>query len=157
MHDTFTTRIGSVHLKVHNLQRAINFYVRYLHLRVVDRIDSAYAFLATGDGDDTQDPYTIALQAVGSDAPESDEFAAGLYHIAFAVPDRQAFATAYRCLQANGMQVEAVNHRTHWALYFRDPDGNGLKLYWDTRSAPESAHWQGHTRLLPENLINGEA
>lgn len=152
MRSTYQTRIGHVHLKVRDLQTAINFYIRYFNLRVVERIDSAYAFLATAAAEGASAQH-IALEAIGQDAPAASEFAAGLMQIAFAVPEREALVAALRRLQMDGVPVQAVDHGGSWALYFRDPDGNGLELYWQSADATASQH---PPRLLDVQTILAE-
>lgn len=151
MRTIYHTRIGHVHLRVRDLQTAVDFYIRYFGLCVVERIDNAYAFLATGDRTRTNTQH-IALEATGYDAPAASAFAPGLVHIAFAVPDHPSLAAALRRLQTDGVPVQAVDHGRSWALYFSDPDGNGLEIYWLTgdTAQPQSP------RLLAVGAILGE-
>jgi catechol 2,3-dioxygenase len=136
--------LGHVHLKVRDLDRSVDFYSRIFALRVTERIGGQMAFLS-GDGRH----HEIALQALGPDAPEPDSFAVGLYHVAFEVADKAAFARAYRQLEDEGIETAAVDHRISWAMYFADPDGNGLEIYCDTRGdGPDHADWRGHSTRL---------
>ncbi len=141
---TYATRIGHAHLKVRDLARALAFYTRFFSLKVVEQLGDHYAFLSGGDLH-----HELALQNVGSHAPLPPQHGVGLYHIAFEVPDRRALAEAYNALTSAGIAVAAVDHRISWALYFADPDGNGLEIYCDTRSDPDGAPlWDGQNLPL---------
>jgi catechol 2,3-dioxygenase len=146
---SYQTRIGHVHLKVRDLDRALSFYTRHFSLRVVERIGNHYAFLTGGDMH-----HEIALQNVGGNAPSAPAQGVGLYHVAFEVADARSFALAYRQLQGDGVPVALVDHLISWAMYFNDPDGNGLEIYWDTRAQPNGKNaWQGQNApLYPEQL-----
>ncbi|MDX1615333.1 MAG: VOC family protein [Candidatus Promineifilaceae bacterium] len=142
---TFQAKIGHAHLKVRDLERAVEFYERALNLRVNDRWGEQYVFL-TG----TEMHHEIALQRVGAHAPQPPAGAIGLFHVAFEVPSRSAFAAALRHLRGEGIEVAVVDHvGISWAMYFNDPDNNGLEIYWDTRKGDLSARWTGN-RPLPD-------
>jgi catechol 2,3-dioxygenase len=142
---TYQTHLGHAHLKVRDLDRAIAFYTRFLGLRLVERVGESYAFLSGGALH-----HEVALQNVGPDAPAPAAHGTGLYHIAFEVPDQRALALAYRALSAAGVRVGPVDHLISWAIYFDDPDGNGVEIYWDTRHLPGGAPlWQGRNVPLP--------
>ena len=146
----YKTKLGHAHLKVRDLDRSIEFYTKLLHLQVTERADGHYAFLTGSDMH-----HEIALQAVGPDAPQPPEHGTGLYHVAFEVPDRRSLGLAYQALTDAGVAVSPVDHLISWALYFEDPDGNGLEIYCDTRSDPGGAQlWHGRNRRLrPEELL----
>lgn len=145
----YTTKIGHAHLKVRDLDRAVQFYSRFLRLREVERVDDRYAFLTGGDFH-----HEIALQRVRPDAPAPPPHGTGLYHVAFEVPSARDFAAAYAELTGASIPVAAVDHGISWAMYFDDPDGNGLELYWDTRGEPGGrARWHGENRPLPAETI----
>ena len=75
----------------------------------------------------------------------------GATHRLTSAPDRPAFAAAYRKLASDGVPVHPVNHRISWALYFNDPDGNGIEIYWDIRkTAAGTEVWEGIDRPLRE-------
>jgi catechol 2,3-dioxygenase len=145
----YKTKIGHAHLKVCNLQRSIDFYSRFLGLNVTEVVGNHYAFLTTGT-----DHHEIALQNVGPDAPQPPARGTGLYHVAFEVPDKRSFALAYRSLYEAEIPVVAVDHYISWAMYFDDPDGNGLEIYWDTRTRPGGRLlWHGENAPLEEETI----
>lgn len=145
----FAARIGRVQLKVRSLDRAIPFYMRFLGLKLVERVGNAYALLGSGKGH-----HELVLQNVGAQAPTPHPDGVGLAHVSFELPDRKAFARAYRNLSEAGMAVKAVDHNVSWALAIRDLDGNGIELFWDARSLPgRSQLWQGRDLPLEAGQI----
>jgi len=148
----YTTKIGHAHLKVRNLDRAVDFYTRCLGMHETERVGNHYAFLTSGSFH-----HEIALQQVGHDAPQPPAHGTGLYHVAFEVPDRRSFAEAYRTLTGAGIVVAPVDHFISWAMYFDDPDGNGLEIYSDSRAMPDGRPlWRGENTPLDEETILAE-
>jgi len=142
-------RIGHVHLKVRNLQQSIAFYQDALGLAVTERLGDALAFLSAGALH-----HELALQAVGPGAGRPGRADTGLYHVAFEVPDRPALAAVYQALRHAGVAVHPVDHRISWALYFNDPDVNGVEVYWDTRATAQGVtRWDGIDRPLTEQQL----
>lgn len=142
-------RLGHVHLKVRDLDRATAFYRDLLGLAIRERVGANYVFLS---GSDVH--HEVALQRVPGDAALPGRFDVGLFHTAFEVPDRRAFADAYRRLRAAGLAPALVDHRISWAMYFSDPDGNGLEIYCDTRGDPDGAErWDATDRVLTEERV----
>jgi catechol 2,3-dioxygenase len=124
-------RIGHVHLKVSDLERSIWFYHDVLGFEVTQRYGREAAFLSAGNYH-----HHIGLNtwesAGGAPPPPS---ATGLYHLAILYPTRAELADAYRRLIAAGIPLEgASDHGVSEALYLRDPDDNGVELYWDRPS-----------------------
>ena len=145
----YQTKIGHAHLKVRDLDRAVAFYTRFLGLHEVERVGNHYVFLSSGSMH-----HEIALQKVGPNAPQPSPYGTGLYHIAFEVPSRQALAEAYFALQAADVEIGPVDHLISWAIYFNDPDGNGLEIYCDTRRDPGGAEiWRGRNVALTEDQL----
>mgnify|MGYP006288329909 CR=1 FL=1 len=139
------TRIGHVHLKVRDLERSVNFYRRVLGLEVTERAGRGFAFLSGGHAH-----HELALQEVGEGAGSAPRRSVGLYHTAWEVPDREAFAAAREALAEAGVSARAVDHGISWALYFRDPDDQGVEIYLDRRDAPDGTErWRGRTRPIP--------
>jgi catechol 2,3-dioxygenase len=122
------TRIGHVHLKVANLDRALRFYHDVLGFEVTQRLGNSAAFLSAGGYH-----HHIGLntwESAGGSAPA--EGSTGLYHLAILYPTRSGLGDALRRLIAAGVQLDgASDHGVSEALYLRDPDGNGVELYWD--------------------------
>ena len=145
----YTAKIGHAHLKVRDLDRAVAFYERFLKLHVTERVGNLYVFMTGGELH-----HEIALQRVAADAPAPEPRGVGLYHVAFEVPDKRSFADAYQTLQAANVHVGAVDHFISWAMYFDDPDGNGLEIYCDTRHEPEGRTlWRGENQPLSDEQI----
>lgn len=127
------TRIGHVHLKVADLSRALGFYHGVLGFEITQRFGPGAAFLSAG-GYHHHIGLNTWESAGGSPPPAGTT---GLYHVAILYPSRPALADALRRLLAAGLPLEgAADHGVSEALYLRDPDGNGVELYWD-RPGPE--------------------
>ena len=145
----YTTKIGHAHIKVRDVNRSLPFYQTFFDLEVTERVGDQFVFLSGGDSH-----HELALQGLGIAASTPAQYHVGLYHVAFEVPDKVAFAQAYQQLKAEGVSFAAVDHQISRALYFNDPDGNGLEIYVDTRADIDgSVDWQGQTRRLTENEV----
>ena len=131
-----TPHLGHVHLKVRDVERAVTFYTDVFDLEVNDRY-GPLAFLTFGDHH-----HDVALQEVGSDAA-GPERGVGLYHAAFEVETRNGLGRIYETLDERGVRVDSIDHGISEALYFDDPDGNGLEAYRDTRAENDRTEWQG--------------
>jgi len=122
------TRIGHVHLRVADLDRALAFYVGVLGFELALRMGDSAAFVSAGGYH-----HHIGLntwESLGGQPPAPGT--TGLYHLAILYPTREALADALRRLIAAGVSLEgASDHGVSEALYLRDPDGNGVELYWD--------------------------
>lgn len=146
-------KLGHVHLKVRDLDVAQEFYMSLLEMRVTERIGGQFAFLSFGDSH-----HDLALQAVGPAAPGPAFAAVGLYHVAFELPDRRAFARAWGRLAELRREASAVDHRIAWSIYCADPDGNGVELFVDTRADVGGATlWRGASVPLDEATILAHA
>ncbi|HMC47972.1 MAG TPA: VOC family protein [Caballeronia sp.] len=122
------TRIGHVHLKVADLDRALGFYCDVLGFEVTQRLSSGAAFISAG-GYHHHIGLNTWESAGGSPPPPRST---GLYHLAILYPTRALLADALRRLLAAGVELDgASDHGVSEALYLRDPDGNGVELYWD--------------------------
>ena len=147
---SYRTSLGHAHLRVRDLDRAVEFYTRFLKLELIERLGGQFAFLS-GSGAH----HDLALQALGAAAPKPPRFATGLQHVAFEVADHGAFAAAFHELDGAGVPVAAVDHGISWAMYFADPDGNGLEIYWDTRRESHGAcSWAGRAEPLTVDRID---
>jgi len=122
------TRIGHVHLKVAVLDRALGFYCGVLGFEVTQRLSSGAAFISAGGYH-----HHIGLntwESKGGHPPPPGT--TGLFHTAILYPSRPALADALHRLIQVGIPLDgASDHGVSEALYLRDPDENGVELYWD--------------------------
>lgn len=125
-------RIGHVHLKVADLERAIGFYGGVLGFDLTQRYGPSVAFLSAGGYH-----HHIALNTLESrDGPPPARGTTGLYHVAILYPTRAELADALRRVLAAGIRLDgATDHGISEALYLRDPDDNGVELCWDRPAA----------------------
>ncbi|HRO49066.1 MAG TPA: VOC family protein [Hyphomicrobium sp.] len=121
-------RIGHVHLKVADLDRAIAFYRDVMGFEITQLYGREAAFLSAGGYH-----HHIGLntwQSKGGSPPPPGS--TGLFHTAILYPTRAALADAVRRVRAAGIAIDgASDHGVSEAVYLRDPDGNGVELYWD--------------------------
>src|SRR5687768_11573836 len=121
-------RIGHVHLKVADLQRALSFYCDVLGFALTQSLSSGAAFLSAG-GYHRHIGLNTWESLGGSPPPPGST---GLFHVAILYPDRAQLADALRRLIDAGIQLDgASDHGVSEALYLRDPDQNGVELYVD--------------------------
>lgn len=122
------TRIGHVHLKVADIERALNFYCGVLGFELVQKLGNQAAFISAGGYH-----HHIGLntwESAGGEPPPPGT--TGLYHLAILYPTRADLADALKRLIARGIPLDgASDHGVSEALYLRDPDENGVELYWD--------------------------
>ena len=126
------TRIGHVHLKVADLERAIGFYKDVLGFDLVTRYGSQAAFLSAGGYH-----HHIGLNTWESkDGTPAPHGHTGLYHTAFLFPDRASLGAALQRVIDAGIAIDgSADHGVSEAVYLRDPDGNGVELYRDRDAA----------------------
>jgi catechol 2,3-dioxygenase len=151
-------RIGHVHLKVADLDRALAFYCGVLGFELTQRYGTQAAFVAAGGYHHHIGLNTWESRG-GSPPPRGTT---GLYHVAILYPTRAALADALlRLVEARIPLEGASDHGVSEAIYLQDPDGNGVELYWDR---PQEA-WprkpdgqlQMFTQALDLNALLGEA
>ena len=121
------TDIGHVHLKVSDLDRAIAFYRDVLGFELQQRMGDEAAFLSAGGYH-----HHIGLntwESKGGSRPPPGT--TGLYHVAIRFPDRAALARALKRVVQAGIPIGASDHGVSEAIYFEDPDGNGIEIYRD--------------------------
>jgi catechol 2,3-dioxygenase len=147
-------RIGHVHLKVADLDRALGFYIGVLGFALMQRYPQA-AFVSAGGYHHHIGLNTWESRGGVPPAPGTT----GLYHVAILYPSRAALADAFRRLIAAGITLDgASDHGVSEALYLRDPDGNGVELYWDRPEAqwprnPDGTLAMGRERLDLHGLL----
>jgi catechol 2,3-dioxygenase len=126
------TRIGHVHLKVADLERALGFYMGVLGFDLVQRYGEQAAFVSAGGYHHHIGLNTWESKGGSPPSPGST----GLYHTAILYPTRVDLANAFKRILAAGVELDgAADHGVSIALYFRDPDQNGIELYWDKPEA----------------------
>src|SRR5208337_925008 len=121
-------RIGHVHLKVADLERALKFYCGVLGFELQQRFGSQAAFLSAGGYH-----HHIGLNTWESaGGPPPAPGTTGLYHLAIVYPTRKLLADALRRLVRAGIELHgAADHGVSEAIYLRDPDDNGVELDWE--------------------------
>jgi catechol 2,3-dioxygenase len=146
------TDIGHVHLKVADLERAIAFYHGVLGFDLMQRMGDSAAFLSAGGYH-----HHIGLntwQSRGGSPPPRGS--TGLFHTAIRYPTRAHLADALRRVIAAGIELDgASDHGVSEALYLRDPDDNGVELYWDRPQADWPREASGALRMVVEPLNLG--
>ncbi len=122
------TRIGHIHLKVADLQRALAFYRDLLGFEVTTYYGDQAVFLSAGGYH-----HHIGLNTWQSkNEPPAPPHSVGLYHTAILYPTRKDLAAIFMRLRAAEYPLTgASDHGVSEALYLNDPDGNGVELYWD--------------------------
>ena len=142
-------RIGHVHLKVADLDRAIAFYSGVLGFEIMQKYGTQAAFLSAGGYH-----HHIGLNTWesrnGTPPPAGHT---GLYHTAILYPTRKDLADALRRLVAAGIALDgASDHGVSQALYLQDPDGNGVELYWDRPEAEWPRDALGNLAMVTQRL-----
>ena len=152
--------IGHVHLKVADIQRALDFYCGVLGFELQQRMGDQAAFISAGGYH-----HHIGLNTwesrEGSPPPRGHT---GLYHTAIRYPDRKTLADALRRVVAAGIPLEgASDHGVSEAIYLRDADGNGVELYrdrpvgeWPKPAEGESVGMYSHPLDLEALLAEAE-
>ena len=146
-------RIGHVHLKVADLERSLRFYCGVLGFRITQRYGTQAAFVAAGGYH-----HHIGLntwESRGGSPPPAGT--TGLYHTAILYPTRRALAVALRRVLEAGIVLDgASDHGVSEALYLRDPDDNGVELYWDRPQEAWPRTPQGELAMFTRRLdLNG--
>ncbi len=143
------TRIGHVHLKVSNIERALAFYCGVLGFELQQRYGAQAAFISAGGYH-----HHIGLNSWesegGSPPPPGTT---GLYHVAVLYPTRADLADALRRLAAAKIPLDgASDHGVSEALYLHDPDHNGIELYWDKPQAQWPRNADGGFAMVTRRL-----
>lgn len=146
-------RIGHVHLKVADLERALGFYRDVLGFEVMQQMGRQAAFLSAG-GYHHHIGLNTWESANGTPPPPGTT---GLYHTAILYPTRALLADALRRVLAAGIELDgASDHGVSEAIYLRDPDSNGVELYWDRPPAQWPRNPDGSLAMFTHALdLNG--
>ena len=143
------TRIGHVHLKVSDLERALAFYRDILGFEVMQRYGAQAVFISAGGYH-----HHIGLNTwYSKNAPPAPQKSCGLFHTAILYPTRKDLAVAYqRLLEANYPLTGSADHGVSEALYLNDPDMNGVELYWDRPQDQWPVDANGNIEMKTEYL-----
>jgi catechol 2,3-dioxygenase len=141
--------IGHVHLKVADLERALRFYCGVLGFELTQRYGPGAAFISAGGYH-----HHIGLntwESLGGSPPPAGT--TGLFHLAILYPTRATLADAFRRVQEAGISLDgASDHGVSEALYLRDPDQNGVELYWDRPRADWPRKSDGSLAMFTRHL-----
>jgi catechol 2,3-dioxygenase len=141
--------IGHVHLKVADIDRALGFYCGVLGFELMQRYGTQAAFISAGGYHHHIGLNTWESRGGSPPAPGTT----GLYHVAILYPTRAALADALKRLIAAGIPLDgASDHGVSQALYLRDPDQNGIELYWDRPQAEWPVTPDGELKMVTERL-----
>ena len=141
--------IGHVHLKVADLDRSLGFWRDVLGFEEQARMGDQAAFISAGGYH-----HHIGLNTWESrDGSPPPPGTTGLYHVAIRYPTRAALADALRRVLNAGIRLDgASDHGVSEALYLRDPDSNGVELYWDRREEEWPRAADGSVAMVTERL-----
>ncbi len=143
------TRIGHVHLKVANIERALSFYKDLLGFEIMQRYGTGAVFISAGGYH-----HHIGLNTWQSkDGAPAPVNSTGLYHTAIVYPTKKDLAIiAKRLLEANYPLTGTADHGVSLAIYLNDPDENGVELYWDKPKEEWPFDNQGNLQMTTEAL-----
>ena len=143
------TRIGHVHLKVAEIERALAFYCGVLGFELMQRFGPSAAFISAGGYH-----HHIGLntwESAGGSPPARGT--TGLYHLAILYPTRADLGRALKGLIHHNVRLDgAADHGVSEALYLRDPDDNGVELYWDRPKEQWPRTPQGELQMVTQAL-----
>jgi len=141
--------VGHVHLKVADIERSLGFYCGVLGFELVQRLGSQAAFISAGGYH-----HHIGLNTGGSAGGKPPPIGCtGLYHLAILYPTRADLADALLRLQRAGIELDgASDHGVSEALYLRDPDQNGVELYFDRPKEEWPRSLQGQLAMYTRPL-----
>jgi catechol 2,3-dioxygenase len=141
--------IGHVHLKVADLERSLAFYTGVLGFEITQRYGTQAAFLSAG-GYHHHIGLNTWESAGGSPPPHGST---GLFHTAIRYPERRSLADALRRLMAANIRLDGVaDHGVSEALDLRDPDQNGVELYWDRPREDWPRDIRGNLAMVTDSL-----
>jgi catechol 2,3-dioxygenase len=143
------TRIGHVHLKVSDLDKALSFYQGILGFEITQRYGTQAVFISAGGYH-----HHIGLNTwYSKNAPPAPQRACGLFHTAILYPTRRDLAIVVkRLLDARYPLTGTADHGVSQAIYLNDPDGNGVELYWDCPRDQWPLDTEGNLQMVTEPL-----
>lgn len=143
------TRIGHVHLKVSDLDKALAFYHGLLGFEITQHYGTQAVFVSAGGYH-----HHIGLNTwLSKNAPPAPQRACGLFHTAIVYPTRKDLAIVLkRLIEARYPLTGASDHGVSEAIYLDDPDGNGVELYWDKPREKWPIDANGNIEMVTEQL-----
>ncbi|PWT77336.1 MAG: glyoxalase [Bacteroidetes bacterium] len=143
------TRIGHVHLKVADIDRALSFYQGLLGFQIMQWYGKSAVFISAGGYH-----HHIGLNTwYSKNGPPASKNAAGLFHTAIVFSERKELAAALkRLIDAKYPLTGAADHGVSQAIYLDDPDGNGVELYWDKPHKEWPFDKDGNLEMVTEQL-----
>jgi len=145
--------LAHARVRVRDLERSIEFYSRFLGLRVTERVGHAFAFLTCNAAH-----HQVALQAGARRSARTTPGPGTVDHLAFEVRSLREFLRVYRCLRAGDIEIHPTDNGISWAIYFHDPDGTRLEVYLDRRGQRSGrALWRGKVVPLLERRLASAA
>lgn len=145
----YSISLLAIKIIVSDLERSIDFYTRFLGMRLVERTGKGFAFLSN-----THAHHVIELQLSDRYIAQRDEPIIGIQSIKFELPDKESFSEAYRNLKEGNVEVSTLDKIICWNMTFHDPDGHAIELIYDTRQLPgRSNYWEGRELPLDESQI----
>lgn len=143
------TRIGHIHLKVADLERALAFYHGLLGFEITQRYGDQAVFISAGGYH-----HHIGLNTwYSKNGPPAPQRSVGLFHTAIVYPERKDLAAVLRLLNAAGYPLTgASDHGVSEALYLNDPDSNGVELYWDKPKEQWPVDENGNLQMVTQHL-----
>ena len=139
-------KLSHAHLKVIDLVRAKNFYSELLGLKVIEEIEEHFVFMSFGNAH-----HDLALQKVTSLSSQGS-----LYHLAFEVDSALELLNLTKKLTKMHIAMALIDHGISWAIYSKDPEGNGIEIFLDRRKHGIT-EWKGISRELTINEITKES
>jgi catechol 2,3-dioxygenase len=142
-------RIGHVHLKVSDLDKALEFYHELLGFEIMQRYGTQAVFISAGGYH-----HHIGLNTwYSKNAPPAPQRSCGLFHTAILYPTRRDLAIVVkRLIDAQYPLTGASDHGVSEAIYLNDPDGNGVELYWDRPQEQWPFDAEGNLQMVTEPL-----
>lgn len=143
------TRIGHIHLKVSDLDKALAFYQGLLGFQITQKYGSSAVFISAGGYH-----HHIGLNTwYSKNAPSAPVNTCGLFHTAILYEKRKDLAVILkRLLEAEYPLTGTADHGVSEALYLNDPDGNGVELYWDKLKEQWPFDPEGNLKMVTEHL-----
>jgi catechol 2,3-dioxygenase len=144
-----STKIGHIHLKVSDLDKALAFYIDLLGFEITQRYGSQAVFISAGGYH-----HHIGLNTwYSKNAPPAPNNNCGLFHTAILYPTRRDLAIALqRLIDAKYPLIGASDHGVSEAIYLDDPDGNGVELYWDKPKEQWPFDGEGNLQMVTDHL-----